>query len=47
MLVEKPKIGEAPSNIGILGRYIFEYSIFDAIPDESDGEITVRASKRI
>ena len=41
MLVEKPKIGDAPSNIGILGRYIFEYSIFDAIPDESDGEINV------
>ena len=41
MLVEKPKIGDAPSNIGILGRYIFEYSIFDAIPDESDSEINV------
>ena len=41
MLVEKPKIGDAPSNIGILGRYIFEYSIFDSIPDESDSEINV------
>ena len=40
-LVEKPKISDAPSNIGILGRYIFEYSIFDEIPDESDKEINV------
>ena len=37
-LVEKPKISEAPSNIGILGRYILHYSIFDQIMDTEDGE---------
>ena len=40
-LIEKPKISDAPSNIGILGRYIFEYSMFDEILDESDKEINV------
>ena len=30
-LVEKPKLAEAPSKTGILGRYIFESSIFDEI----------------
>ena len=37
-LVEKPKISEAPSSTGILGRYILDYSIFDKIDDSDEGE---------
>ncbi len=37
-LQEKPKLEEAKSNIGILGRYILDYSIFDQIIDNDLGE---------
>lgn len=37
-LKEKPKISDAPSNIGIVGRYIFDNSIFDQIIDSEEGE---------
>ena len=37
-LQEKPKIKDAKSNIGILGRYILDYSIFDQIIDSESGE---------
>tara|TARA_B100000424_G_scaffold25901_1_gene18113 strand:+ start:244 stop:1068 length:825 start_codon:yes stop_codon:yes gene_type:complete len=37
-LQEKPKLEEAKSNIGILGRYILDYSIFDQIIDNDMGE---------
>lgn len=30
-LVEKPPKGEAPSNLAIIGRYVFPYEIFDCI----------------
>ena len=40
-IVEKPKINQAPSNLAVLGRYIFNYSIFDyleKISKNSSGE---------
>ena len=37
-LAEKPKVSEAPSNIGILGRYILDNSIFEQIVDSEEGE---------
>ncbi|MDG2101139.1 MAG: sugar phosphate nucleotidyltransferase [Dehalococcoidia bacterium] len=40
-LVEKPKLAEAPSKTGILGRYIFESSIFDEIMEISDDEVNL------
>ena len=43
-MVEKPNLGEAPSNLGIIGRYILTPDIFDIIeatkPDKS-GEIQI------
>jgi UTP--glucose-1-phosphate uridylyltransferase len=30
-LIEKPPRGEAPSNLAIIGRYVFPYEIFDCI----------------
>ena len=41
-LVEKPKKGEAPSNLGIIGRYVLTPKIFDKLeqtPRGSGGEI--------
>ena len=41
-IVEKPKASEAPSNMGVVGRYIFNPLIFDYIrktPKGSGGEI--------
>ncbi|MDA1331809.1 MAG: UTP--glucose-1-phosphate uridylyltransferase GalU [Proteobacteria bacterium] len=41
-LVEKPKPENAPSNLGVVGRYILPYEIFDVIaklPNRSGGEI--------
>ncbi|QDA30612.1 UTP--glucose-1-phosphate uridylyltransferase GalU [Thermococcus indicus] len=41
-LIEKPKRGEAPSNVAIIGRYILEPEIFDAlreVPPDSRGEV--------
>jgi UTP--glucose-1-phosphate uridylyltransferase len=41
-LVEKPKLGAAPSNFGIMGRYILRPEIFDILanlPPGSGGEI--------
>tara|TARA_B110000483_G_scaffold166643_1_gene197162 strand:- start:239 stop:1114 length:876 start_codon:yes stop_codon:yes gene_type:complete len=41
-LVEKPKSEDAPSNLGVVGRYILPYEIFDVIaklPTGSGGEI--------
>lgn len=37
-MIEKPKASEAPSNIGILGRYILNNQIFDEIIDNEKGE---------
>ena len=49
-LVEKPKISEAPSNLGILGRYILTPEIFDCIKNTKpgyDGEIQLTDSLNI
>ncbi len=42
-LIEKPKLSDAPSRIGILGRYILGPNIFDHINDnvENDQEINL------
>ena len=43
-LIEKPPIGEAPSNLAIVGRYVFTPAIFDYIdrtPAGAGGEIQV------
>jgi len=37
-LVEKPKVGSAPSDLAIAGRYIFTPRIFDAIPKTAIGK---------
>ncbi|MFA5576187.1 MAG: UTP--glucose-1-phosphate uridylyltransferase GalU [Tissierellaceae bacterium] len=37
-LIEKPNIGEAPSNIAILGRYIISPAIFDILRDTRPGK---------
>tara|TARA_B100001093_G_C26855155_1_gene1027053 strand:+ start:2996 stop:3901 length:906 start_codon:yes stop_codon:yes gene_type:complete len=40
-IVEKPEINQSPSNLAVLGRYIFNYSIFDyleKISKNSSGE---------
>lgn len=37
-LVEKPPVGEAPSNIAILGRYIINPAIFDILQHTSPGK---------
>jgi len=37
-LIEKPKIEEAPSNIAILGRYIINPGIFDALRNTKPGK---------
>ena len=31
MMVEKPKLGTAPSNLAVIGRYVFEPEIFEAL----------------
>jgi len=36
-LVEKPKRSEAPSNLGIFGRYVLTPEIFDCIEDTKPG----------
>ena len=36
-VVEKPKPEEAPSNLGIMGRYVFTPAIFDAIDRTEPG----------
>ena len=36
-LVEKPKPEDAPSHLGIVGRYVFTQSVFDAIDRTSHG----------
>lgn len=36
-LVEKPKLEDAPSNLGILGRYLLTADIFDALRDQPTG----------
>ncbi|MDA8277335.1 MAG: UTP--glucose-1-phosphate uridylyltransferase GalU [Actinomycetota bacterium] len=37
-IVEKPSIGEAPSNLAVTGRYIFTPEIFDSIAKTSEGK---------
>lgn len=37
-LVEKPKAGEAPSNLAIIGRYILESEVFGAIATTQPGQ---------
>ena len=37
-IVEKPAAGEAPSNLAVLGRYVFTPEIFDAIADVKPGK---------
>jgi len=37
-LVEKPSVEEAPSNLGILGRYVLTPAIFDAIEETPPGK---------
>jgi UTP--glucose-1-phosphate uridylyltransferase len=37
-LVEKPALGEAPSNVAILGRYIINPGIFDILKDTKPGK---------
>lgn len=36
-LVEKPKVGENPSNIAVMGRYILESEIFDILEKQVPG----------
>jgi UTP--glucose-1-phosphate uridylyltransferase len=36
-IVEKPKAEEAPSDIGVVGRYVLDASIFDCIEETSRG----------
>src|SRR5690606_3992381 len=36
-LVEKPPQGEAPSNLAIIGRYVFPYELFDCIDNLQPG----------
>jgi UTP--glucose-1-phosphate uridylyltransferase len=36
-LVEKPKVGQAPSNLAVLGRYVLPSKIFDAIKRTKPG----------
>lgn len=40
-LIEKPSIGNAPSNLAIVGRYVFHQKLFDYIPQTEpvNGEI--------
>ncbi|BDU67710.1 MAG: UTP--glucose-1-phosphate uridylyltransferase GalU [Candidatus Tyloplasma litorale] len=39
-VVEKPKQDEAPSNLGIVGRYLLNYSIFDYLSEQNIDEKT-------
>src|SRR5690625_7972489 len=36
-VVKKPKLGEAPSNLAILGRYILTPKIFDILENQAPG----------
>src|SRR5690625_7841160 len=36
-VVKKPKLGEAPSNLAILGRYILSPKIFDILENQAPG----------
>ncbi|MEO8041389.1 MAG: UTP--glucose-1-phosphate uridylyltransferase GalU [Acidobacteriota bacterium] len=49
-MVEKPPFAEAPSNLAIIGRYIFTPDIFDAIENTepgSGGEIQITDAMRL
>ncbi|GAB4316510.1 MAG: UTP--glucose-1-phosphate uridylyltransferase GalU [Methanobacteriaceae archaeon] len=49
-MVEKPKLDEAPSNLGIMGRYVLEPEIFDHIkniPPGFGGEIQLTDAMRL
>ncbi|MBI5680678.1 MAG: UTP--glucose-1-phosphate uridylyltransferase GalU [Methanobacterium sp.] len=49
-LVEKPKLEEAPSNLGIIGRYVLSHEIFDYIdevPPGVGGEIQLTDALRL
>ena len=49
-LVEKPSVEEAPSNLGILGRYVLTPAIFDAIEQThpgKEGEIQLTDALRL
>ena len=49
-VVEKPPVGEAPSNLAIIGRYVLPHEIFDClervVPD-SNGEIQLTDGIRL
>lgn len=49
-MVEKPEIGEAPSNMAVLGRYIISSSIFDILektPPGKGGEIQLTDALKV
>lgn len=49
-MVEKPRLADAPSNLAIIGRYVFTPDIFDAIERTepgSGGEIQITDAMRI
>lgn len=49
-LVEKPKVEDAPSNLGIVGRYILTPDIFECLeqtPPGKDGEIQITDGLRL
>lgn len=49
-MVEKPEVGEAPSNMAVLGRYIISSSIFDILektPPGKGGEIQLTDALKV
>ena len=49
-MVEKPEIGEAPSNMAVLGRYIISSSIFDILektPPGKGGEVQLTDALKV
>jgi UTP--glucose-1-phosphate uridylyltransferase len=49
-MVEKPEVGEAPSNMAVLGRYIISSSIFDILektPPGKGGEVQLTDALKV